>query len=721
MSGQVRLAIIAVVAAACGIVAWACADMSEGPAWALAKPDYDPGGSAAMLLPSNDTRVNLLLLLADRRGATVRDPGAKEDGPPLILFPWYVMANRADPPGEASNDYVGGSRCQTNVTGTAAFVGAVRASAQVLDGEKQVLIAAREALQPGAKQVEQYMPDVECTGGSLPEAQLATIQSPGGRAFASYLKGAQQFYAGTFDPAIGEFGSLSGAADPWIRETASYMVARAQLNRAIQRSLNEYGDVAELAKRDRAGAAAAGAAFDAYLKAYPTGRYASSARGLLRRVHWLEGDTGALAGDYGRQISARGFDGAATAVDFVNELDNKLPLPTNSPNVVQNPVLLAVVDLHRMRQPEDASARSYCCGPPITKAEIEGQRAAFGSDTELYDYIRAAEAFFVRKQPREVLQILPDAAHQARFTYLQFSRQMLRGLALDAAGDRNARGFWLSLFAGSSQPYQRQALELALAIHDEKGGRLDLVFAPGSEVRHPVIRQILLEHVAGRDILRQQASRAGVPKLESETALYMLLSKELRRGFYGEFIGDLRLLPADSVTDTYYGGGTNYDARWNPTQERPPLGLFGAAGKLGDAGCPALAQTASQLAANPGAIRPRLCLAEFFRNNGFDNFNEWGSFDEPLEGTGLATTRQLFPRPAPYSRLEIYKAVIADPAATADDKAFALNRAVRCYAPSGNNSCSGTEVEVAQRKAWYLRLKRDYPQSHWATSLKTYW
>ncbi len=597
----------------------------------------------------------------------------------------------------------------------------MRASAQVPDGEKQPLIAAREALQPGAKQVEQYMPDVECTGGTLPDAQLATIQSPAGKAFATYLKGAQQFYAGSFDQAVAEFGALSAASDPWLRETADYMVARAQLNRAIQRSLNEYGDMQGVEKRDRAGAAAAGAAFDAYLKAYPTGRYASSARGLLRRVHWLEGDTGSLASDYGRQLSARSFDGAATAVDFIDELDNKLPLPTNTPGQIRDPMLLAVVDLHRMRQPEDASARSYCCGPAITRAEIEGQRAAFGSDTELYDYVRAAEAYFLRKDAREVLQILPDAAHQQRFTYLQFSRQMLRGLALDSLGDRNTRGFWLSLFPGASQPYQRQALELALAMHDERSGRLDLVFARDSQVRHPIIRELLLEHVAGPDILRQQASRAGVPKLEREIALYMLLSKELRRGFYGEFLGDLHLLPADAATDTYFAGGSNYDARWNPTQERPPLGVFGPAGKLGDAGCQALTQTAAQLAANPRAIRPRLCLAEFFRNNGFDSFDEWRSFDEPLEGIGLATTRQLFPRPTPYSRLEIYKAIIADPAATADDKAFALNRAVRCYAPSGNNSCSGTEVDVAQRKAWYLRLKRDYPQSRWATTLKTYW
>jgi hypothetical protein len=721
MGGQVRLAIIAVAAAVCGIVAWACADMGEGPTWALAKPDYDPGGSAAMLLPSNDTRVNLMLLLADRRGVTVRDPNAKEEGPPLILFPWYVMANRAMPPGESPNDYLGGSRCQTNASGTAAFVAAVRANRQVPDAEKQLLIAAREALQPGAKQREEYMPDVECSGGSLPDAQLAAIQSPAGKAFASYLGGARQFYAGSFDQAVADFGALSNAPDPWLRETGDYMVARSQLNRAIQKSLNEYGDVESVEKRDRAGATAAGGAFQAYLKAYPNGLYASSARGLMRRVHWLAGDTGSLATDYGQQLSSRSIDGAPTAVDFVNELDNKLPLPTNSPAQIRDPILLAVVDLHRMRQPEDASSRDYCCGPPITKAEIEGQRAAFGSDTELYDYIRAAEAFFVRKDAREVLQILPDAAHQQRFTYLQLSRQMLRGLALDSLGDRNTRGFWLSLFPGASQPYQRDALELALAMHDEKSGRLDLVFAPDSQVRHPIIRQILLEHVAGPDILRQQASRPGVPKLESEVALYMLLSKELRRGFYREFLGDLRLLPADAATDTYYGGGTNYDARWNPTQERPPLGVFGPAGKLGDAGCPALAQTASQLAANPRAIRPRLCLAEFFRNNGFDNFNEWGNYDEPLKDVGLATTRQLFPRPTPYSRLEVYKAVIADSAATADDKAYALNRAVRCYAPGGNNSCSGTEVDQAQRRAWYMRLKREYPQSRWATTLKNYW
>ena len=62
-----------------------------------------------------------------------------------------------------------------------------------------------------------------------------------------------------------------------------------------------------------------------------------------------------------------------------------------------------------------------------------------------------------------------------------------------------------------------------------------------------------------------------------------------------------------------------------------------------------------------------------------------------------------------------------DPAASPDDRALALNRAIRCYAPVGNNSCDGTEVSLAMRRAWFNRLKAEYPQSRWAKELKYYW
>jgi hypothetical protein len=718
LGNRIRLG-VATLAAVTAIVAWACADGPEGPTWALAKPDYDSTGSAGMLLPSNDTRVNLYLLLADRRGAQVHDAAAKAEGPPIVLFPWKVMAAQAL--GREPDDAWSGSRCQTQASGSQQFTAAVQASGIPAD-EKQLLIAARQALAPEAKPVEEYSSDVECRAPALSDAQLAQLRSPAGQAFAAYLKGTQQFYAGEFDAAAGQFRSLAAAPEPWVRETALYMVGRTLLNGALNKSFNEYGDLQEPAKRDVAGAEAAGAAFQAYLAAYPSGRYAGSARGLMRRVHYLAGDEGALAADLGEELSSNArLPAPRPAIALVTEADTKLPLPTNHPRAIRDPLLLAVVDLHRMRQPEDASSREWCCGPAITSAEIEAQRPLFGNDTELYDYVRAADAYFVRHQPAEVVRLIPDAAHQQRFTYLQFSRQMLRGMALQDLHDGNSRAFWLSLFPGAVQPYQRPAVELALAMHDEKAGRLDLVFAPNSEVRHPIIRQLLLEHVAGPDILRRQASSPSVPQMEREVALYQLLGKELRRGFYRDFLADVRLIPADAKSDTYYPGATWYDPLWSPTLDRPPVGVFGAGGKLGKVGCPPLLDTATALAADPTAVRPRLCLAEFFRNNGFDSFDSEFGFDEPIDGNGLASTRPLFPAGTPYARLEVYKAIMNDPRASADDRAFALNRAIRCYAPSGNNSCSGTEVEEPVRHAWFNRLKSQYPNSSWAKDLKFYW
>jgi hypothetical protein len=711
--GRFRLRAVALLGAVSAIVAWACADSGNPPTWALDKPDFDSGGSAAMLLPSNDTRVNLYLLLADRRGVAVRDPGARQESPPLALFPWWAMANAALPPKKDGDDSFEGSRCQTNASGAAAFAAALQANRAIPEPEKALLIGVRKESNSTAS---------GCGVAALGQEQMSAIRSRDGQGYAAYLLGVSAFYAGEFDHSADLFRTLGDASDPWLRETGLYMVGRTLLNRAIERAIDEYGSLTDVDKRDPAATAAAGTALDAYLKAYPNGRYASSAEGLMRRVHWLAGDEAALAADYGRQLSsAARFAGAAPAVALVNEIDTKLPLPTNRLAAIRDPVLLAVVDLHRMRSEADSSARQWCCGPPISKAEIERQRPLFGDDTELYDYVRAAEAYFVRDEPGEVLEIIPDAARQQRFTYLQFSRQMLRGMALDAIGDRNAHGFWLSLFPAATQAYQREAVELALALHYEHRGRLDLVFAPGSPVRHPVMRELLLEHVAGPDILRRQASRADVPRQEREVALYMLLSKELRRGFYRDFLEDLKLLPADAPADTYFGGAMSYDVRWSPNPERPPLGKFGPAAQLGDFGCPALAVTAAQLAADSQAIRPRLCLAEFFRNNDFDGFNNWYGFDEPVRDGGLASSKPLFPAGTPYARLEVYKAIIADPRASADDRALALNRAVRCYAPGGNNSCSGTEVELAQRRAWYFRLKRQYPGSRWARDLKYYW
>ena len=76
---------------------------------------------------------------------------------------------------------------------------------------------------------------------------------------------------------------------------------------------------------------------------------------------------------------------------------------------------------------------------------------------------------------------------------------------------------------------------------------------------------------------------------------------------------------------------------------------------------------------------------------------------------------------APLTRAAIYAGIVDDRAAAPNERAYALYRAVRCYAPSGNNSCGGEGVEVPQRRAWFQRLKREFPASPWTKKLNLYW
>lgn len=779
---KVRLGAAALVLGAGGMGAWASYEY-EGvpPVWTLEDTEFNPGGSAGLLLPSNDTRVNLYLLLADRRGAPLQvvKPDPKEV--PTVLFPWWVMAAQIDPKrGDSGPEINGASRCQSDSSGSAQFIEAVRASRGMPSSDKLRLIAARQyidvpveanlALETGVTEcgTREFNWLVLAKLGLIPSPGTKGIVSPGGKEFTTYLFGAQAFYVGRYDQAARQFASLTSATEPWVRETATYMVARTWLNRAMDKSFDDYGSLAEPKKRDLQSIGAAGAAFEAYLRAYPTGRYANSASGLLRRVHWLAGDEHALSADYARLLSKTPpRPGQAPDFALIQEIDQKLlPLQDGQQNIIRDPILLAVTDLQRMRKlrwfeleqrfsndaefwkfaREDSfpyvdqataekNVRAECCGPAITRADIEAQRPLFGNDTELYDYLLAAQAFFVRHQPREVLRLIPATTAQKRFSYVQFSRQMLRGFALQAIHDPSARNFWRSLFPGATQPYQHGAVELALAIQEEKSGRLDLVFAPGSPVQHPVIRQLLLEEVAGPALLRRQASRPGVPKIERDDALYTLLFKDLSRGFYRNFVRDVRLLPAETdfvpdasdVEDKGFVAGGNYDAEIHTIRLDNSLDIFRSDDPIGKFGCPTLITTVTALARNPHAIRPRLCLAEYFRDNYLDSTRSSSDGDEPPDSgnavsvKGLASSRPQFPTGTPYSRLEIYKSVIRDPAATPDDKALALNRAVWCYGPSGNNDCGGIEVPVAQRRAWFVRLKTRYARSRWAKELKYYW
>jgi TolA-binding protein len=667
-------------------------DMWCEPSWTLVHRDMTGCDDMAILQPGNDTRVNLLLLMLDQRGKVIEPPAGNATLDPFAEWPLFAHRFTAAPADEEGNDeyaYGEGSRCRSNESGTAAFVAQVTAATEIPEAERTTLIAARQGLQP------------DCAAAPIGDAALSAtlqpVQSPLGKSFAAYLQGAQAFYDGDYDAAKTHFSGLTSVGQPWLAETARYMLARVEVNRAQIDAFDEYGYPKDEAA-DAKVIDAAEAGFNDYLTAYPQGAYAASARGLLRRVYWLGKRTDPLAAAYRANLTAESASlGGLDDIALLDEIDNKL-LMASGFAPANDPILLAVDDLLRMREG----------GTPISREELEAQRASFASNAALFDYLLAAHDFYIGNKPDAVLAAVPAATLQAPLSYLEFSRQMLRGMALDALKDPGARDHWLALLPAATQPLQRPAVELGLALHDERAGALDKIFAADSKITNASMREILLRKIADADLLRHQAKDDSLPQHERDTALYALLYKEVSRGHYADFVKDVALVRADAPVEGYTGGLS--------TTEPVPLGVFTQTTTLGDYGCGPLKETAAKLAKNPKAPKPLLCLADFMRANGFDQ----NMLDSPPEGDQLGSSPSQF-KGGPYARFEVYKSLIASSKTPAEDKAYALYRAVRCYAPAQINSCGGEDVEQSQRKAWFQQLKKRYPNSKWAKQLEGYW
>lgn len=686
---------------------WACADSSCSPGWQLASPDYDCGGRAA-ISPGNDTRINILLLMrslkpvnSDRAGAD-GDVNNPQFGRTFMTWPglraaFWPQAGEKDQESSAmgNGDAAG---CAVSPDGVAAFNAALTVETDLPAAEKAELTGLRAR-----------------TGCDAAHWDDAPISTRLGREYLSYLKAADAFHKGDWQSARQGFASLTRSRSKWVAETAQYMPIRIGLRAAVAKAVDEYGDFAGPEKVDAAAVKQAGDAIGAYLKAYPKGRYATSAQGLTRRVAWLSGDMAALVQSYEKLVATMPGDDEAAA-DLAEEIDIKLLERPDAGRIIgsQNgvPLLLAVADLKQMRGQNTDPA-------PLSASELTAQKRQFAAHPDLYGLLQASRAYYGGDDPKAILALLPDATRSSGFTPLAFSRQVLRGMALGRTRDPNEAGFWRDLLKGASPLYERPLVEMGLAIRWQRDGRVEQVFAPGSPITDSMTRTILLQTLAPPAILRMTARDGARPARERDVARFTLLYKDLTRGVFGDFGNDLTLLPANAGSE---GGLWDFSQ-----QDRIPTGLF-RTGQWSDGfPCPSIAQTAATLAKSPGDAKARLCLGDFYRLNGFDGFGLFNaSEDRSMLGSGPDgfSGRSL-------SRSDIYAAIIADRRAAPDDRAYALYRAVMCYSPSGYNGCAGPyrtseEMDAAQapqadRKAWFTELKQRYPQSRWARSLRYYW
>ena len=695
-----------------GGTAWASGDIGCAPQWALEEREYRSCSNLPFLSPANDTRVNLKLLLVDAGQAVLQArPVSEEDalyGYGKVPFSPQTFEKTifksttdsgAGKPGDESAVQGEGSRCVSNGPGKADFLQAVERNKKLSAHERSILTDARNKLAPDCV-------DAPPPAKGAPDKSRTADGSEVFRQFSLYIDAARAFYSGRYGEAESGFKGLVKSDDSWLRETSEYMLGRTALNLAQQKAFDQNGFV-DLAKADKSALRAAEGGFGDYLRKYPDGRYAASAGGLLRRVYWLSDQTDKLAAAYGRQLShPKSPERNVSLDDLITEIDLKL-FSSVKPDQIKDPLLLAVMDLSLLR------GSSSTAEAGITFQDIEKQRPLFAGRTALFQYLLAAHCFYVQKDPRATLTHLSDSVTH-EMTYLDFSRLVLRGLALEAAKDyAGARKLWTGLLSlPAMPPLQSETLQLALAINYEHNRMTEEVFKASSAVREPKIREILLRTTASPALLREVVLSKTSSARERDVALHTLLYKDLLQGRYRDYIGDHRLLPT--------GSGRSKPAAYGESDFQPKLGIFSWSGKRSDDSynCPSTIDTAAKLARNPVDRDGLICLGDFVKANYLE------TADQPSEQTPGLVVLGSGPTQFPgkfFSRGEAYKTVIADPKVTRDQKAYSLFRLIKCYEPSGNNDCGGKTIEQSQRKSLFRTLKTRYADTVWSKNLEYYW
>lgn len=651
--------------------------------------------SSVVIAPGNDTKVNLLLLNQDKLKKPLNAPTFPNLTPRSAnhVFFWSDVKPQIINMNEESRRWwYTPSHCVSFEGGARDFNKAISVNKEIPENEKDLLYQARKMLG-----VMCGYSDSVPTTSSL---EASGINSSQGSMFLRYIEAAAYFYSEAWPQAIEKFSFISDSSDPWIREASLYMIARTQLIQASVSAIDRWGIFLgpDLVDKDLLNKAQK--SMESYLFNYPNGRYTSSAVGLLRRLMFLNNDYPALTEEYTRLTRSTDLS-TRTGLTTLEEIDRLSSQLSLTPGTIR----LAVNILALMR----SGHRNQ-----ISKKELESQKQYFSNDPDLYSFLKANYAFYVEKDFTEVLKLIPDESQKNSFLPLEFSRQALRGMALTALGDVNAERFWEDMLNGVDLIYQRPIVELGLTTNYERKDKLIEVFKKGSLINDSYIRKTRLLYAADYDILRDQAQNDKRPKNERDLALFVLLYKQLTRGRYEEFVINAQLVPENANKHNHYLSELEPDGNI-------PIGIFRDGIWSDGYPCPSISITSVQLALsktnktldsnqtkNSQHAKALLCLGDFYRLNNIDRL----------------LNRQFSQEPSPSKTIRrgnFYSNLITDPSVDSKDKAYALYRAIKCYAPSGINSCGGEPVNQAQRKDWFQLLKGKYEKSRWAKELKYYW
>ncbi|MBD3842787.1 MAG: hypothetical protein IE909_13065, partial [Campylobacterales bacterium] len=367
---------------------------------------------------------------------------------------------------------------------------------------------------------------------------------------------------------------------------------------------------------------------------------------------------------------------------------------------LKDPFFLTIYNLMNMR---DYKTEHY---QPITWSQLNAQKDFFKTQPELFNYLRAIHLFFIQNKPQDALNYLPKP-NTKNTNYLQLSQTFLKGQILEKLGqNQTAEEYWTNQLAQARTLYQKGLFETALSKHLNIKQDYSAFIGKQAKISQPNLQRQFITQQANIDSLDKiiQSNQSTVD--QKQAAIHTLLSKSLVHQRFDLFQQKYSYLPKNA--NEYKG----YSSEKEHLKNKPVFANFIWNGSkiTAQLKCDNLLTLTQQLSKLPNDPLLNICLGEFMRSEQGYSLQQL-SYDEQKKPTISGKI---------FARGEIYKDIIKS--SRKDDlHAYALYRAIQCYAPSGINDCGGIEVAKNTRKQWYDQIKRDYPTSAWAKSLKYYW
>lgn len=500
------------------------------------------------------------------------------------------------------------------------------------------------------------------------EKSLAELdQQRGAGEYAKYLKALSAFYTGDYRKAVDYFQSLGAASNPWIRETALYLIGRSYL----VLSQEKWSGWDKLDAIDKESLNRAEAAYRKYLSVYPGGQYAESARNIPRRILFLRQDAEPLNAELERLFESaledRSEDKLLQATNEALNFYSARKISFNSP-------LLTAYQLFQGAVPR-----------PDDLAYFRANAARYKKYPGLQAFL-IAETLFLQKKYREVID-LPVPRKNGAPVVVDMALRTLRAESYEQLGNyAEGRKIWMQAAELADPVDYPHFFQMALAHNYLKDNKIDLIALDGSGVTEDKLLTEIFETLAPDSLLEKLLLSPKTLKEARPLVQTALLNRYVLQGRYQDLLRMLKQVKNPGIYDQMETA-----ARTLLKNERDPKGLLNAgyfvyyngihSPSCWKSGFAAEYRSRYKLDLDPASLKPPIdyfttALAQFSEND----------------------------RSAVEAKLLHYAIISFKPSNKAMDSTWGRRH-----------------EDVKQGKEWYERLHRKYPDSEWAEKTKYYY